>query len=73
MKNNTNSIDHITAAVMFIRACGPVTKASIANEIRVQVIGASKNNCGKLADQAIAHGLDRGWLEKYDEESFCIA
>jgi hypothetical protein len=66
-------INHIEAAIMFVRACGPVTKAGIAHEIRVQVIGATEDNCEDLADKAIAHGLDRGWLEKYDEESYDMA
>jgi len=69
----TKPINHIEAAIMYVRACGPVTKAGIAREIRIQVQGATKDNCDALADKAIAHGLDRGWLEKYDEESFCIA
>jgi hypothetical protein len=73
MKNTTAPINHIEAAIMFVRACGPVTKAEIAREIRIQVQGATKDNCDDMADKAITHGLDRGWLEKYDEESFCIA
>ena len=68
-----NPINHIEAAIMYVRACGPVTKAGIAHEISVQVSGATNDNCDDLAAKAIAHGLDRGWLEKYDEESFCIA
>lgn len=67
-----DQINHIQAAILFVRACGPVTKESIAREIRIQT-GASKDKSSDLADKAIAHGLDRGWLEKYDEESFCIA
>jgi len=37
------------------------------------VIAADADNCERLADAAIKHGLDRGWLENYDEESYCIA
>ena len=69
----TQGINHIEAAIMYLRACGPATKSAIANEINAQVIGATKENCDDLADKAIAHGLDRGWLEKYDDESFCMA
>ena len=68
-----NPINHIEVAIYFVRACGPVTKAGIAHEILVQVTGATKANCDDLAGKAIAHGLDRGWLEKYDDESFCLA
>ena len=68
-----NPINHIESAIYFVRACGPATKAAIAHEIRVQVSGATKDNCDDLADKAIAHGMDRGWLEKYDEDSFCLA
>ena len=73
MKTAIKSINHIEAAIMHVRACGPVTKAGIAHEIRAQVIGATNENCNELAEKAIAHGLDSGWLENYDEESFCIA
>ncbi len=71
----TKSINHIEAAIQFVRACGPVTEESIANEIRNQVAGADKPGVDvkKLAKLAVQHGLDRGWLESYDEESFCMA
>ena len=69
----TNPINHIEAAIQYVRACGPVTKAGLAHEIRTQVQGATKGKCNYLAVDAIQHGLQTGWLEKYDEESFCIA
>jgi hypothetical protein len=67
------TINHIEAAIMFVRACGPVTKESIAQEILAQVIEANTGNFRGLADKAIEHGLSTGWLERYDEKSFCIA
>ncbi len=68
-------VDHIEAAIQFVRACGPVTETSIASEIRKQVAGANKPGVDvrKLAGMAIQHGLTRGWLERYDDNSFCIA
>ena len=68
-----NSINHIEAAIMFVRACGPVTKESIAQEILTQVSTATPGNFRGLADKAVEHGLSTGWLERYDDESFCIA
>lgn len=58
---------------MLIRACGPVGKPSIAYEILTQVSGATKENCHKLAEEAIAECLEQGLIEKYDEYSYIIS
>ena len=71
---NTTPINHIEAAILYVRACGPVTKAGIAREIHTQVQGATKENRDLLAYEAIQHGLTRGWLEKYDDtDAYCLA
>jgi hypothetical protein len=67
------TISHIEAAIYFVRACGPVTKAGIAQEILYQVSGVTPENCNEFASDAIAHGLGAGWIEKYDDESYCLA
>jgi hypothetical protein len=69
----TTTLDHIEIAIRFVRACGPVTAAEIEGELLTQCQTATGANALTLADKAIAHGLAAGWLECYDEESFCIA
>lgn len=69
----TTGINHIEAAINYVRACQPVSANGIAHEILTQVVEATKDNCKNLAAAAINHGLKTGWLEKYDDQSFCIA
>ena len=59
--------------ISYIRACGPSTLPAIANEIRIQATNGTRENCERLAILAVNHGIDAGWLEKYDDKSFCIA
>jgi|688.fasta_scaffold126019_9 hypothetical protein len=66
-------LDHIQITKMYITACGPSTLPSIAHEIFTQVNFATKENSVFLAEEAIANGMNNGWLEKYDEQSYCIA
>lgn len=69
-KMNANSNprhDHISAAMEIVRACGPVGHAEIAREIRVQADNGNAENCDRLADAAIQHGLESGWLARYDD------
>jgi hypothetical protein len=63
--------NYIELAIMFVRSSGPVTRDQIAAEIRNQSVTAARHTA--LADRAIAHGLSRGWLEQYDDESYCMA
>jgi hypothetical protein len=65
-----NRIDHITLTMDFTRACGPVTEAQIAAELRRQ---HNAETAERDARNAIDHGTQHGWLEAYDEESFCMA
>ena len=67
-----NRIDHITKTMDFVRACGPVTEAAIAAELRIQ---HNKETAERDARNAITHGMQHGWMEKYDEEcdAYCMA
>jgi hypothetical protein len=67
------NINHIEAAIRYVRACGPVSESEIANEIRIQVQGANRENCQRLAKSAVNHGASHGWISSYDEESYVIA
>jgi len=51
---------------IFVRAIGPVSRDSIAAELLIQDVAATKENCGELADKAISEGMKAGWLEPYD-------
>ena len=66
-------MNHIEIAIMIVRSSGPVTREQIANEIAVQASNGNRDNCHALADAAIQHGTDAGWIELYDEESYVIA
>lgn len=54
-----------------VRACGPVGRDSIAREIRMQADDVDAKNLVadsyRLADRAIRHGLETGWLARYDD------
>ena len=65
-----NRIDHITLTMDFTRACGPVTEAQIVAELRRQ---HNAETAERDARNAITHGEQHGWLERYDEQSFCMA
>ena len=67
--------DHIKAAIEIVRACGPVGREEIAREIRVQADNGNQGNCHALADDAIRHGLETGWLTNYDgmEDAYVMA
>ena len=66
-------MNHIEIAIMTVRASGPVTRNQIVREIAEQASHGTLSNCYALADAAIQHGQDTGWIESYDEESFVIA
>jgi hypothetical protein len=66
-------MNHIEIAIMTVRASGPVTREQIANEIAKQASNGNRSNCLALADAAIQHGEETGWIESYDEESYVIA
>ena len=66
--NNEVRHDHIKAAIEIVRACGPVGREEIAREIRVQADNGNQWNCHTLAEDAIRHGLETGWLARYDDE-----
>lgn len=59
--------DHIAAAIEIVRASGPVGREEIAREIRTQATNGTPENCYRLADAAISHGLNTGWLARYDD------
>ena len=60
--------NHIEAAIHFVRACGPVGREEIAREILEQATDGTMENCHRLADAAILHGISTGWLTRYDDE-----
>ena len=64
-------LNYIEITIRFVRACGPVTESAIVREIETQCQAKSKAH--EWAKSAITHGLSRGWLERYDEESYSIA
>ena len=68
-----HNMNHIEIAIITVRASGPVTRSQIASEIAMQAINGNRENCLALADAAINHGTETGWIESYDEESYVIA
>ena len=64
--SNPERHDHIKAAIEIVRACGPVGREEIAREIREQADNGNAENCHALADAAIKHGMEAGWLAVYD-------
>ena len=72
---NTVGVSHIDAAIGIVRACGPVGRGEIAAEILAQATNGTASNCLWLADAAIRHGLETGWLERYDdiEDAYVMA
>jgi hypothetical protein len=65
--------DPISIAIQYVRACGPVTADQIAQELKTQSPAVNSDNAITMAFAAINHGFSTGWIEAYDEESFCIA
>jgi hypothetical protein len=66
-------MNHIEIAITSVRASGPLTKLEIASEILTHAANATRQNCEHLAELAIQHGKETGWIENYDDESFCMA
>jgi hypothetical protein len=66
-------MNHIEIAITAVRSSGPLTKLQIASEILTHAENATRSNCEKLAEAAINHGKESGWIESYDEESYCMA
>ena len=63
--------DPIEITIMLVRAMGPVTVAQIERELLTQcTYTKTPADAGRQARKAIAHGLEHGWLVKYDEESY---
>lgn len=61
-KNNT-----IEIAMIFLRACGPVTVSEIEIELLDQASGIDNREQAKIeAARAIKHGMETGWMELYD-------
>jgi hypothetical protein len=72
--NSMQAKDSIQIAIMYVRACGPVTSAEIQGELLRQCVEThTAADAKRQASNAIKHGLERGWLERYDNESFDIA
>jgi hypothetical protein len=65
--------DTISITIQYVRACGPVTEEQIAHELKKQSSAVNSKNAIIIARNAIDHGLSTGWLNAYDEDSFCIA
>lgn len=61
-------MNHIEVAIRLVRACGPVSKREIAEEILTHAVGADRNNCEHLAQVAIDHGFETGWITNYEED-----
>ncbi len=64
-------------AIRFVRSTGPVTLDQIASELRIQATIPDGHSPQTLAEGAVKHGLETGWLEVYDQEekgefSYCL-
>ena len=70
MSATAKKYDPIEVAIMFVRSNGPVTKEQIACELLDQCsFTKTKEDAIRQAGKAIKHGLDRGYLERYDDVS----
>lgn len=66
--------DPIEIGIMFVRYCGPVTKAQIERELLAQcTFTKTKADAKRQAAKVIAHGLKNGWLARYDAASYDMA
>ncbi len=66
-------LDSIQITIMYVRASGPVTSEEIQAELLAQCVGThTAADAKRQAGNAIKHGLERGWLERYDNESFAF-
>lgn len=61
----------IIACQNHVAAHGPCSRDSFEFAIRDQT-NTREEDVAWMANEAIVHGISTGWLEQYDDQSFCV-